>query len=335
MNKTRIRTGQWTAAWLQAALTIGLPFYTVHGESALRFDIPSLQLFFFGSVLWISEASFFLLALIMFFLGIMLFTALYGRMWCRWMCPQAVLSRFNKRIIQFAERLAPHTAVSAFIPHIFTFLFSLFVSATLIWYFVSPYTIAQSLATASLGPWTFGSWIFIALLLYLDLAFTRRRFCGSHCPSVGLNRKKPRIAGLSLVFSLIVVAFTYQIFERVPVGFMVIHDENQPYHQSGFKGNLMNVYDVFIENRSLAPATYLLTVNGVKDAELLLSNNPFVVPEDTTLTARIYVVVKRKNLTERTTRLRFTLESTKTPEIRIIREAPFVYPERSDKGVEI
>jgi hypothetical protein len=46
-------------------------------------------------------------------------------------------------------------------------------------------------------------------------------------------------------------------------------------------------------------------------------------------------LVKRKNLSDRITQLRFTLESTKTPELKIIREAPFVYPERTDKGVEI
>jgi hypothetical protein len=37
---------------------LGLPFVRVGGESALRFDIPSLKLYFFGSVIWISEATF-------------------------------------------------------------------------------------------------------------------------------------------------------------------------------------------------------------------------------------------------------------------------------------
>jgi len=38
---------------------------------------------------------------------------------------------------------------------------------------------------------------------------------------------------------------------------------------------------------------------------------------------------------ERTTSLRFTLENTGAPEIRISREALFMYPERTDQGVEI
>ncbi len=89
-------------ALLQAVLMLGLPFMRISGESALRFDAPSLKLYFFGSVIWISESYFFLLVFLLFFLGITLFTVIYGRIWCGWMCPQTVLSR----VARSAEKLA-------------------------------------------------------------------------------------------------------------------------------------------------------------------------------------------------------------------------------------
>jgi polyferredoxin len=81
MNMSSFHAKRRIAAWLQAALMLGVPFLRIGGESALRFDVPSLKLYFFGSVIWISEAYFFLLVFLLFFIGVMLITVLYGRIW--------------------------------------------------------------------------------------------------------------------------------------------------------------------------------------------------------------------------------------------------------------
>ncbi len=404
------------AAWLSAAIILGLPFLRISNESALRFDIPSLRLYFFGSVFWISEAYFFLLILLLFFIGIMLFTVLFGRIWCGWMCPQTVLSDFARSIERLSNRLANHPAIRKTASSVFILLLSIVISTNLIGYFVSPYQFYADIMRNALGPWTSGLWTFFTILIYLDLAFVRQRFCGSICPyarlqsaffdhatlTIGFDsarahectecdacvracasgidikdglqvecincaecidacaqrmansnkrplirylfgehgeavhgKKRPRVAGLSLAFAVLVAVFLYQVYIRVPMDFIVLPSEAQAYHQTGFKGTLINAYDLFVENRSLEPEEYHLSVSGIKDAELVILNNPFVLPQDTALHTQIYVLVKRKNLSDRITQLRFTLESTKTPELKIIREAPFVYPERTDKGVEI
>src|SRR5574341_2117639 len=144
-------------AWAQAALMLGLPFVRIGGESALRFDVPSLKLYFFGSVIWISEAYFFLLVFLLFFIGVMLFTVLYGRIWCGWMCPQTVLSDFTRLIQKAAARLTGHPALEGGLSRAFLLLFSVLVSASLIWYFVSPYDMARDVLARALGPWTLGS----------------------------------------------------------------------------------------------------------------------------------------------------------------------------------
>jgi hypothetical protein len=145
----------------------------------------------------------------------------------------------------------------------------------------------------------------------------------------------PRVLWLSLLFAVIGVMLVYQIAIRVPVDFWVFRDGKQPYHQVGVQGSILNAYDLIIENRSLAPETYQLSVSGIKNAELVLQGNPFMIPENSSVTMRIYVFAPRKDLTERITRLSFTLMNTSRREIRAVQEAPFIYPERTDKGVEI
>jgi hypothetical protein len=98
---------------------------------------------------------------------------------------------------------------------------------------------------------------------------------------------------------------------------------------------MLNAYSLLIENRSLSPGIYQLSISGIKDAELVISQNPFRIPPNSSATVRVFVFAKRKNLLERTTRLRFTLTDAVSREIRIGQEAPFIYPERSDKGVDI
>lgn len=404
------------AFWLQAAVMIVLPFLRARGESALRFDVPTLKLYFFGSVVWVSEAYFFLLVFLLFAVGIMLFTVLYGRIWCGWMCPQTVLSDFSRSIERISAWFSGHRLPRAVISHALLALFSVIVAVDHIAYFVSPYDLLADVLSRSVGPWTFWSWIFFSSLIYLNLAFVRQRFCASVCPyarfqsaffdqssltiafdasrsdecmgceacvracPTGIDIRKglqvecincaecidscsiqrgrygkgslvdytkgsgvhekpagtqPRVLLLSLLFSVIAVLFLYQIYIRVPVDFWVIRDERQSYHQIGASGNMLNAYSLLIENRSLSPGIYTLSISGIKDAELVLSPNPFRIPPNSSATLRVYVFAKRKNLSERTTRLRFTLTNALSKEIRIGQDAPFIYPERSDKGVDI
>lgn len=182
MSSRTFRSWRRRAAWLQAAVIIGLPFLRINGESALRFDVPSLSLFFFGTVLSIGESFFLLLVLLLFFAGIMLFTVLFGRIWCGWMCPQTVLAELSGMLGKAADRALRHPAAARAAEQAILLLFSLFVSATLIWYFVSPYDMIRDAFTLSLGPWTLGSWAFFFVLIYLDLAFVRQKFCTAVCP---------------------------------------------------------------------------------------------------------------------------------------------------------
>lgn len=404
------------AALIQAAAIAGLPFVRVRGESAVRFDVPTLKLYFFGSVFSISEAYFLLLVFLLTSLGIMLFTVLYGRIWCGWACPQTVLSDLGrvlrKRVAKFLHRRILRT----FVFHAMLLLFSALVSANLLWYFISPYEMLGDIASGTPGPWTVWSWVLFTALIYLDLAFVNQTFCGSVCPyariqsaffddltlTIGFDRSRgdeclgceacvsacpagidirdglqmecincaecidacaarmerrarktlvgyfrgmataaargvarPRVIGLSLIFALIAILFVYHASVRLPVDFQVMRDSGSAYHQAHIQGTIMNAYRIVVENRSRQPAGYRLGISGVSDLKMVVRQNPFMVPPDTRMSMSVYIMVERKNLRDRVTRLSFILESTSEREIRIVREAPFLYPDRTEKGVEI
>jgi polyferredoxin len=343
MKTISYRTLRWVAAWTQMVLVLGLPFVRVSGESALRFDVPSLKLYFFGSVIWISEATFFILVFLLFFVGVMLFTALYGRIWCGWMCPQSVLSGITRSIEQAALWFTGHPVLRTIASHSLLFLFSALVSASLTGYFVSPYDVIADIRLGSLGPWTSWSWVVVGVLTYANLVFVRQAFCGAVCPIARFQDAKPlirkgvrsRVAGLSVAFAFIAALFAYEVFIRMPVDFWVMRDEAQAYHNVVIKGTMLNAYVLVVENRSLQPESYHLTVSGISNAELVVPQNPLLIPPNTSVTMKIYVSAKRKDLVDRVTRLRFTLESTSSREIRIVQEASFIYPDRTDKGLEI
>lgn len=399
------------AGWSQAAVLIGLPFIRVNGESALRFDVPSLKLYFFGAVVWISEAYFYLLLILLFFVAIMLFTVLYGRVWCGWVCPQTVLSDLSNQFRKTADHLSGHPVVRGLLSQVILILFSVLVAANLVWYSIPPADMLRDVITLSLGPWTLGTWMVFSLLVYLDLAFVRHRFCGAVCPyarlqsaffdkgslTIGFDRdradecrecgacerncpagidirkglqiecincaecidacvrvseragkdalvgyrfgerrgRRPRVIWLSALLSILMALLAYQVHIRVPVEFWVLRDDSQSFHQRAVRDRMMNTFNLLIENRSLEPAEYLLTVTGAKDLNLVITRNPVHLPPNSVMRLRVYILAERKNLSRRVTQVRFSLENTAKREIRLVRESAFIYSDRSDRGLEI
>jgi len=174
----RIRPWRRLAEALQALIIIGLPFLTVGGESALRFDVPSLQLHFFGISLWMDEMFIVLIAVIFISMLFILVTLLFGRVWCGWSCPQTVLSDLTSFVVKLSFKSAAYKAAG----YSAAALTSLFVSANLLWYFVSPYDFIPDLISGGMGRITLGSWLVLALIIFLNLMFLRQRFCATVCP---------------------------------------------------------------------------------------------------------------------------------------------------------
>ncbi len=167
-------TRRRAAAALEAAVILGLPFLTIHGQSALRFDIPSLTLFAFGAEIPISQ--FLSVLLIMLFLGVLFIgiTTVFGRIWCGWLCPQSVLEEFAEDLSSAINR--KHRLL---IKRLILVPVSALVSVSMIWYFIPPAGSLDAIASGGAAMWFF---IVMALAIYAMLALLGRRFCATVCP---------------------------------------------------------------------------------------------------------------------------------------------------------
>lgn len=78
-----------TGVLLQAFLFV-TPWIPVGGRPAVQIDIPARRIFALGNVYTASDAIFLVLALLVSVFGLFLVTALWGRLWCGYACPQTV-----------------------------------------------------------------------------------------------------------------------------------------------------------------------------------------------------------------------------------------------------
>ena len=146
----------------------------MRGESALRFDIPSLRLHFFGSVLWIDE--FYLVLLGLLFLAVLglAVTVVLGRVWCGWLCPQTVVALLaDWAASPLPKRLRAAGKAALLLP------LSALVSFSLIGYFVPP---AEAARTLTRSPVLLGFFLAQWAVVYGMVAVLGTRFCRTVCP---------------------------------------------------------------------------------------------------------------------------------------------------------
>lgn len=66
------------------------PFLSLNGHPLFQFNIIERRFILFGVAFWPQDLPIFALLLIAFMVFVMLFTVIYGRLWCGWACPQTI-----------------------------------------------------------------------------------------------------------------------------------------------------------------------------------------------------------------------------------------------------
>ncbi|PLX96218.1 MAG: FeS-binding protein [Desulfuromonas sp.] len=173
--------------WLCTLLLLLIPWFQFQGKSLLRIDLSNFSLHIFGQILRIEELYLFLIFCLVFGVGFLLITMVFGRVWCGWACPQTTLTDlaewFSRMIgLKLKDNRLQGAIWKKTLAHLFFILLSLLVGANLVWYFVAPQRFFSELASGSLhiGAWI--SWLSTAVTVYLDLALIRRLMCSEFCP---------------------------------------------------------------------------------------------------------------------------------------------------------
>ena len=83
-------TWRWALVWVTQLLFYGLPWLQWNGRQAVLFDLGARRFYIFGLVLYPQDFIYLTGLLIISAYGLFLFTAVAGRLWCGYACPQTV-----------------------------------------------------------------------------------------------------------------------------------------------------------------------------------------------------------------------------------------------------
>ena len=183
-------------AYLLMAVYVILPWLQVSGEQAVRLDIPGRRFFFFGATFWATDTLFLFLVLAGLALCLFLFTALLGRVWCGWACPETVFLEFLFRPIEALiegpalERLKQDrgrwtrlTWAKKILKYIIFALVAWGLSFSALAYFIGPARCLQ-ITTQGFGVEPGLSLLLLSGmgLLLFQFAWFREQFCTVVCP---------------------------------------------------------------------------------------------------------------------------------------------------------
>jgi cytochrome c oxidase accessory protein FixG len=87
--------------WVLLAILFGIPFIKYNGESYFMVDVIHRKFIFFGVHFWPQDSYLFAITMISLLVGIVLFTAVYGRLWCGWACPQTIFMEILFRPVEY------------------------------------------------------------------------------------------------------------------------------------------------------------------------------------------------------------------------------------------
>lgn len=90
--------------WVAVGLLLFLfsaPFITIDGQPLLLFNVFTRKFVIFGQVFWPQDFHLFVIATMALVIFIILFTVVFGRLFCGWLCPQTIFMEFVFRKIEY------------------------------------------------------------------------------------------------------------------------------------------------------------------------------------------------------------------------------------------
>ena len=192
--KGRYATWRWVCVWLTQLAFYGLPWLNWNGRQALLFDLTTRKFYIFGVVLWPQDFIYLAALLIIAAYLLFLVTAIAGRVWCGFSCPQTVyteiflwverkiegtrsarmaLDRQGPSVRKTSKKVAKHLAWGAI---------ALWTGFTFVGYFTPIHDLVQEVRTFNFGPWEWFWILFYSLATYGNAGWLREQVCKYMCP---------------------------------------------------------------------------------------------------------------------------------------------------------
>ncbi len=171
-----------------------LPWLEWEGTQIVLFDLPERKFHIFGAVFWPQDFFYLALLLIIAALSLFFFTALAGRLWCGFACPQTVWTEVflwierkieGDRSQQMKLDKAPLTVRKFRIKatkHAIWIIFSLYTGLTFVGYFSPMRELAVNVINLNLGSWEWFWIIFYGAATYGNAGWLREQVCIYMCP---------------------------------------------------------------------------------------------------------------------------------------------------------
>lgn len=170
------------------------PFLTWQGRQAVLFDLPARKFYLFGLTLWPQDFLFLALLLILAAITLFFVTALGGRLWCGYACPQTVWTEAFVWLEQIFEgsRLqrmkldkAPMSLNKLWRKSAKQFSWitlSLITGFCFVGYFYPVRALASDIWALQLGGWSLFWILFYGFATYGNAGFMREQVCKYMCP---------------------------------------------------------------------------------------------------------------------------------------------------------
>ena len=189
----RFAAWRWALVWATQIAFYGGAWLTWNDRQAILFDIAHRKFYLLGLVFWPQDIIYLSVLLIVSALSLFLFTAVAGRLWCGYACPQTVYTEIFLWIERRIEgdrnariRLDKETSLKRVglktAKHFAWIALSLWTGFTFVGYFTPIRELVLETRNFSLGPWESFWCLFYGFATYGNAGWMREQVCKYMCP---------------------------------------------------------------------------------------------------------------------------------------------------------
>ncbi len=187
-------TWRWTLVWLTQLIFYGLPWLSWNGQPLMLFDLDARRFHVLGLTLFPQDFIYLTALLVLSALALFFFTAVAGRLWCGYACPQTVYTEIfmwlerhiegdrQARMKLDKQPWGLNKLLRKGGKHLSWIALSLFTGFSFVGYFTPIRTLAQEFMTFSVGPWELFWVLFYGAATYGNAGWMREQVCKYMCP---------------------------------------------------------------------------------------------------------------------------------------------------------